>query len=76
MEGLLETIQLTAGCGYLSDLHKTVNFQKIRTAVSTLLPDAYSLKEWKEAVFYITKKTCECQDVYTAKEILINRIQS
>lgn len=54
--GLLVYLSLQAGCLYLSDLpHPKYRFG-IQHALRGLSPDWFSLKEWNDAVAYITRQ--------------------
>ncbi len=50
---LLEQLAEETGCLYLSDLHKTDIQVKLYDSLSALQPEAYTLKEWNEALTYI-----------------------
>lgn len=70
MTNLLDTIHQVVGCLYLSDLHTGFYDQEIKKAVKMLAADMYSLKDWEEAVFYITRKSYECRDIKEAQSLL------
>ena len=55
-QGLLEIISEGAGCENLSDLHSASNIMRAMLAeeVHDIKKEAYSLKEWTDAVYYIT----------------------
>ena len=51
---LLDYLSAKAGCMYLSDLHRVNNFLAVHHALRELPPDTFSVKEWNDAVRYIT----------------------
>ena len=58
-EGLLETLSVQVGCMYLSDLHLPSNLPLIRHALRKISPESFSVREWNDAVCYIThQKVC------------------
>lgn len=70
--GLLETLQCRAGCMYLSDLHAPSTMPLIRGALRKIEPDSFDLKEWTDAVLYITGKKREFRTQADAAEFLSN----
>lgn len=52
--GLLESLQVQVGCMYLSDLHTPSNLPLVQRALRKIKPDSYGLREWNDAVCYIT----------------------
>lgn len=54
--GLLVYLSLQAGCLYLSDLPQPKYRFSIQHALRGLSPDWFSLKEWNDAVAYITRQ--------------------
>lgn len=54
--GLLETLQCKVGCGYLSDLRIPSSLPLIRHALGKMGAEDYSLREWGDAIEYITGK--------------------
>ncbi len=52
--GLLEYFSISSGCAFLSDLHQPGFLPLIQHALGNLPPEAYSLREWNDAVLYIT----------------------
>lgn len=56
---LLEVLQFRVGCMYLSDLHIPANFPLIRRQLQKIDPVCFSLRDWNDAVAYITgEKAC------------------
>lgn len=53
-EGLLEILGAEAGCLYISDLHQPDQLIFVKRALYKIEPDRYSLREWNDAVSYIT----------------------
>lgn len=51
---LLEVLQYKTGCMYLSDLHNPDNMHLVRHALREIIPEFFSLREWTDAVCYIT----------------------
>ncbi|MCQ4640761.1 hypothetical protein NE647_10000 [Blautia coccoides] len=51
---LLDYLSTKAGCMYMSDLHQAKNFLAVHHALRELSPDAFAVKEWNDAVWYIT----------------------
>lgn len=54
--GLLEYLSFQAGCLYLSDLPQPKFRLCIQHALWGLSPEWFSLKEWNDAVVYITRQ--------------------
>lgn len=52
--GLLDLLQKTTGCPYISDLHDARYAKGVKKAVLSIDPGAYSDKVWSDAVIYIT----------------------
>ena len=52
--GLLEILAFKSGCTYLSDLHSGASLPLVRHAVREIEPSRFSLREWNDAVRYIT----------------------
>lgn len=73
--GLLEFLQLQAGCMYLSDLHTPSHFPRIQRALRKITPDHYALREWNDAVWYITGQPCRFVSPRDAAEYLAGWIQ-
>lgn len=67
--GLLGTLTMKAGCMYLSDLH-TVPLYLIQHTLRSLQPKAFSLREWNDAVNYITQEHILFTEVEQAAEYL------
>lgn len=72
--GLLETLQFQIGCVYLSDLHIPSNLPLIRCALRKIDPDSYCLREWNDAVCYITGKKSNFQNPREAAKYLMECI--
>ncbi len=73
--GLLEYIAENAGCGYLSDLHSKKRNFHIYEVIMNIAPSDYDLKEWEDAVRYITGKTVSFQDSDQAAEYLLQHLK-
>lgn len=52
--GLLEVLQCATGCMYVSDLRTPANLPLIRHALRKVDAGAFGLREWDDAVEYIT----------------------
>jgi len=63
---LLELILQKAGLQYISDLSNGIERNSVRRAVKEIPYDQYELKEWREAVYYLTGGKVE---LHTQKEI-------
>lgn len=60
-QGLLEILSQKTGCMYISDLHRPELRPRIGYAARELTADEYSLKEWLDAICYITGESCSFQ---------------
>lgn len=69
-EGLLETLSAKAGCLYLSDLHQPDRLVLVKHALYKMDPDRYSIREWTDAVNYITGQSLCFKDRTEAVEYL------
>lgn len=54
--GLLEYICQELNCNYISDLCQESCLSQIQQVVRYIDHDRYDLDQWKDAVYYITKK--------------------
>ncbi len=72
---LLEVLAVKAGCIYLSDLHEPFYQKKLSQVCNEIEPDAYSLKEWNEAVDYILNVQIEHPSCTAAATYLIEHIE-
>ena len=64
-KSLLEMLQQTAGCIFLSDIKMQAYRKQIYRALQILKADDFSLADWNEAVWYITQEDigfCTRQD--------------
>lgn len=52
--GLLEILASQTECMYLSDLHNPEFLPAIRRALCGISPEQFELREWQDAVAYIT----------------------
>lgn len=69
--GLLDILAVKVGCMYFSDLH-TVPLYLIQHTLRSLQPKAFSLREWNDAVSYLTGTDGTFQVQGQAKEYLLN----
>ncbi|MCR2032919.1 hypothetical protein [Anaerofustis stercorihominis] len=70
--GLLENLSFKVGCMYLSDLRYNENLYNIQHELRSIDPNIYSLKEWNDAVNYITGERYEFDNVNEALDFLIS----
>lgn len=70
--GLLESIQVQVGCMYLSDLHIPYNLPLVQSALRKIEPDSYPLREWNDAVCYITGQELHFESQRDAAKYLMN----
>ncbi|WP_294466738.1 hypothetical protein [uncultured Anaerofustis sp.] len=70
--GLLEYLSFKVGCMYLSDLRYNENLYNIQHELRSIDPNIYSLKEWNDAVNYITGERYEFDNVNEALDFLIS----
>ena len=73
--GLLDYIAEKAGCSYLSDLHNKGRYGQIYEVVAGIAPSDYDLKEWEDAVQYITSEMESFEDSGQAAEYLLNQLK-
>lgn len=69
---LLEYLSLRAGCMYLSDLHQSKYRFSIQHALRGLSPEWFSLKEWNDAVAYITRQDRSFETEEQAQQFLLD----
>ncbi len=55
IEGLLEILAYRLDCVYLSDLRQSWFLPAIQREISKISPKKFSLREWQDAVTYITE---------------------
>lgn len=70
--GLLEYLSFKVGCMYLSDLRYSKHLYNIKHVLRSIDPNIYSLKEWNDAVNYITGEKYEFDNVNEALDFLIS----
>ena len=75
MRGLLEYISFKVESTYLSDLHNPVYWPKIQKILCEIDCHAYDLREWNDAVSYLTGKVAAFEDVEQAAAFLKNYIK-
>lgn len=68
--GLLKYIAMQVGCVYITDLHM-INLSVIKRAISPIPPHTYDLREWEDAVHYITGKAMRFETPEQAKNYLL-----
>lgn len=67
---LLEFLKEQIGCLYLSDLPMVQYHDQIILSLEKLKLDSFPLKEWNDAVSYITKEQASFQTAQAALEYL------
>ncbi len=72
--GLLAYLSLQAGCLYLSDLPHPIYRFSIQHALRSLSPKWFSLKEWNDAVEYITRQNRSFETEEQAWQFLLDSI--
>ncbi|MGI6070183.1 MAG: hypothetical protein ACOYBE_07115 [Blautia sp.] len=70
--GLLEYLAQELNCMFLSDLHSQKFLEAIRREVCLMDWSRFSLKEWKDAVTYITGTNPDLETVEQAAEYLLH----
>lgn len=70
MKGLLEEVCLRAGCRYLSDI-KQCSWERLQQALSEIPVELYSLREWGDAVQYLTGETKMIETKEQAVKLLL-----
>lgn len=70
--GLLDYIAFKSGCMFLSDLHDPQNLLFIKTTLRYIVPSMFGLKEWNDAVTYITSKQISFHSGEQAMEYLLS----
>lgn len=69
---LLEVLRVSVGCDYISDLPLRRELRSnIKSSVMRLNADDYPLKEWNDAVSYLTKMNAAAATCSEAKNIII-----
>ena len=66
---MLEYLAKKCGCDSLSDLP---NYGEWRTVLKHIRTDQFPLKDWNDAVEYLTKKKFIFESAEKAKEYLLN----
>lgn len=69
--GLLDILAAKVGCVYLSDLKQTQSLPHIRHVLRKIKPSAFSLREWNNAVSYLTGKETPFESAEEAVEYLL-----
>lgn len=72
--GVLDTLAAKSGCMYLSDLAGTGRRAFLSHYLWELDADAYSLKEWEDAVHYLTGENLNFSSQESAREYLAGPI--
>lgn len=72
---LLDYIAEKTGCSYLSDLHNKGRTGQIYEVIAGIAPSDYDLKEWEDAVRYITSTMASFDDSSQAAEYLLHQLK-
>ncbi|MCD2493008.1 hypothetical protein LQE92_10245 [Lacrimispora sp. NSJ-141] len=67
---LLEYLRIQTDCAYISDLRGSTRFHSIKNAIDHCHVQQYSLREWNDAVEYITGKAILFSKAEEAAECL------
>lgn len=70
--GLLEYLSYKAGYPYLSDLHEPEHLCYVQMAVRRVEPSLFEVKEWNEAITYITGRDISFPSGEQAAEYLLS----
>ncbi|MEE0419609.1 MAG: hypothetical protein UDG86_06140 [Lachnospiraceae bacterium] len=73
-KGLLETLAINIGCSYLSELHTAYRYREICREIVGLDMEKYSIREWNDAVGYITGEKVIFSSPKEARAYLLERI--
>ena len=69
---LLDDLAASAGCLYLSDLRGEQNYASERTFIAQSPAEAYTLREWQEAIGYLTGKPSDAESCAQARQELLS----
>ena len=69
-KGLLDCLVELVGCNYLSDMHSDEYLSSVCKAVAQLQAENFSVHEWNDAVYYITKVKRDFKEAGAAKAFL------
>ena len=73
-KSLLEELAGQLGYVYLSDLHRTGSWE-LRNCLRDVPAEAYSLREWNDAVQYLTGNTPRVSSPAAAKRFLLEVLE-
>lgn len=70
----LDAMAVQAGCMYLSDLHYLNDYQRghLAQSLEETSPQKADLRDWNDALEYITGKNTPCSSAEQAKAALLN----
>ena len=68
---LLERLTYLVGCEFMSDLRLIKSFARIQKAAACIPANAYTVKEWTDAIDYITDKSLLFGTAEQARAFLI-----
>lgn len=72
MGNLLEYLAEKLGCAFLSDLRESPSPGSMRKTIREIPADAFPVKQWKDAVAYLTGRDADFASAQEAKEYLSN----
>lgn len=70
--GLLDVLVSQTGCMYLSDLHNPNFLPAVQRALCRISPEQFELREWQDAVEYITGERFSFKSPKQAADYLKN----
>lgn len=68
---LLHILSERTGCMYLSDLKFIRDTQKIKGELEKLSPQDFPIKQWNDAIYYLTEKKVDFSSEIEAKNFLL-----
>lgn len=71
---LLETLAHALNCQYLSDLKTPALTDRLDQALLQLDPDTFAVKQWRDAMMYLTGKKCEAASAAEIKQALMDAL--
>ncbi|MEA5004346.1 MAG: hypothetical protein VB081_12745 [Christensenella sp.] len=74
-EDLLDVLAKQVDCAYLSELRTPAYYPLLADALKRIEPDAYSVREWEEAAFYIIGERILVQDSAQVRETLRKKLK-
>jgi hypothetical protein len=75
MRDLLELLASECRCEYLSDLPMVYRERLTPHFVRAIPEDVYPLKDWQEAIRYLSEENPDCANVDAAREFLLRQLE-